>query len=446
MKHCRINGPRARAREVMRPPKARLEFENAARLLALGIGAAVPLAWGTADSIWPGESFLVTRDLAPAIPFTDFVEVRVPTFTPDDQCHMRRQLARGLGRFMAHLHDSGVMHPDPHPGNVLIEVPPSLVPHFSLLDVHAVRFGAPLSWAESCANLILFNRWFQLRRLPRPIPDAASWRRGTVWRGRTLPDRGGRAPAKRLPSWSARHCASNRRFLDRPHRGTPGNAPHDSKKVRGLRAWTGGAHDLPEEFVRENCSAIRTRLFTRPGVRLLKQCVSSTVAELEMPTPAAPACGHSEIARELSLRARSGEEPVPSVNGNGAVVASWGTGCASGWLPTPRSPLAMFHRYRAGFLPAEGVLAHEEKVPDAVGLSEAVKGVPRYRGVLRAWAERLARVVRANARSGCIAPRPQSARTADAQGCGHRPGGRDTRSSLIWLACRPDRMLWCRSR
>ena len=41
------------------------------------------------------------------------------------------------------------------------------------------------------------------------------------------------------------------------------------------------------------------------------------------------------------------------------------------WLPTPR-PLAMFHRLRAGGLPAEGYLL-TEKVPDAVGLPEAVR-------------------------------------------------------------------------
>ena len=52
----------------------------------------------------------------------------------------------------------------------------------------------------------------------------------------------------------------------------------------------------------------------------------------------------------------------------------------------------MFHRRRAGFLPAEGYLL-TEKVPDAVGLPEAVKAC-RDAAILRAWAERLARVVR----------------------------------------------------
>src|SRR4029079_6193036 len=117
----------------------------------------------TADSLWPGESYLVTRDLAPAVPLTDFIEQRLPVLAPGAEAHVRRQLARGLGRFLALLHDSGVTHPDPHPGNLLIDLPGSLMPHFSLLDVHAVRFGAPLSWPESRANLVLYNRWFQLR-------------------------------------------------------------------------------------------------------------------------------------------------------------------------------------------------------------------------------------------------------------------------------------------
>src|SRR5438445_386084 len=80
----------------------------------VGIGAALPLAWGTLDTRWPGQSFLITRDLAPAIPFTDFIESRFSAFTSEEQRSIRRQFAHGLGRFLALLHDSGVAHPDPH--------------------------------------------------------------------------------------------------------------------------------------------------------------------------------------------------------------------------------------------------------------------------------------------------------------------------------------------
>ncbi|HEY1189080.1 MAG TPA: lipopolysaccharide kinase InaA family protein [Gemmata sp.] len=127
VKHCRINGSRAWAREVLRVPKARLEFENAARLRALGIGAAVPLAWGTPDTRWPGQSYLITRDLSPAVAFPEFIEAEA--LVPAE----RRELARELGAFVAKLHENGVAHPDPHPGNLLVvrgegNLPPSPLP------------------------------------------------------------------------------------------------------------------------------------------------------------------------------------------------------------------------------------------------------------------------------------------------------------------------------
>ena len=384
VKHCRMSGARAWAREVMRPPKARLEFENAVRLRALGIGAAVPLAWGTADSVWPGESFLITRDLAPAIPFTDFMESHVPLFGPDVQRPILRQLARGLGRFLARLHDSGVAHPDPHPGNLLIELPPSLVPHFSLLDVHAVRFGPPLSWADSRANLILYNRWFQLR--------ASAADRFRFWRAyrltrQTLPAATPDEAAAEAADLERATRASNRRFwIARTARyaGT-----HKSvRTVRAGRVRGLAVRDLPPDFLRA-LLANPDAAFTQPGVKLLKQCVSSTVAELEMPTPAGP---RAVILKRVNVR--SALDPLKNLFRASAVRRSWlmGHGLCERWLPTPR-PLAVFHRYRAGAFPAEGYLL-TEKVPDAVGLPEAVKAC-RDPATLRVWAEQLARVVRA---------------------------------------------------
>jgi serine/threonine protein kinase len=384
VKHCRINGPRARLREFLRPPKARLEFENAARLRGLGLGAASPLAWGTSDSVWPGESFLITRDLAPAVPFVEFVEARLPAFGPEEQCHVRRQLARGLGRFLALMHDLGVTHPDPHPGNFLVELPPSLVPHFYLLDVHAVRFGSPLSWGRGCANLTLYNRWAQLH--------ATATDRMRFWRAyrlarQTLPV-GSTEDVHFEAAWVERATrASNRRFwLARTarYKGTHRTV----RKVRAGCVRGLAVRDLPESFLRALLSD-PDAAFTRPGARLLKRCVSSTVAELELPTPAGP---RAVILKRINVR--SVLDPLKNCARASAVRRSWllGHGLRERQLPTPR-PLAMFHRYRAGFLPAEGYLL-TEKVPDALGLPEAVKACADT-AVLRAWTERLARVVRA---------------------------------------------------
>jgi serine/threonine protein kinase len=382
VKHCRLNGPRAWAREVLRPPKARLEFENATRLRALGIGAAPPLAWGTADTRWPGESFLITRDLAPAVPFTDFMELHFPALAPDERGRVCRQLARGLGRFMALLHDCGVTHPDPHPGNLLVELPGSLMPHFSLLDVHDVRFGRPLSWPESRANLILYNRWFQLRA--STTDRARFWHE--YWAARqSLPVafdvRGAAAELERATS------ASNRRFwLARTarYRGTHRTV----RKVRAGNVRGLAVRDLPDEFLH---ALLRDpdAVFARADARVLKRCVSSTVAELEIPTPAGP---KAVVLKRVNVRTLL--DPVKNLFRSSAVRRSWllGHGLCERWIPTPR-PLALFHRHRAGFLPAEGYLL-TEKVPDAVGLPEAVRAC-RAAPLLRVWAERLARVVRA---------------------------------------------------
>lgn len=373
VKHCRINGPRAWAREVLRAPKARLEFENAARLRALSIGAAVPLAWGTPDTRWPGQSYLITRDLAPALPFTEFVDAR--PLTPGE----RRALARGMGAFLARLHECGISHPDPHPGNVLVELSAS-APHLSLLDVHAIRFGPPLAWAASRANLVLFNRWFQLRT--SRADRTRFWR--SYLAGRPSLANAGAAEARELERVTP---ASNRRMW--AARTTRYQGTHRS--IRGVRAGSVrgvAVRDLPDDFLR-TLLADPDALFERPGTKLLKQCVSSTVAEVEMPTPDGP---RAVILKRVNLRSLA--DPLKNLVRSSAVMRSWlfGHGLRERWLPTPR-PLAVLHRYRAGVLPAEGYLL-TEKVPDALGLPEAVQAC-RDPHVLRAWAERLAGVVRA---------------------------------------------------
>jgi tRNA A-37 threonylcarbamoyl transferase component Bud32 len=153
--------------------------------------------------------------------------------------------------------------------------------------------------------------------------------------------------------------------------------------VRGL-----AVRDLPDDFLRELLRDPNA-FFTRPSTRLLKQCVTSTVAEIEMPTPSGP---RAVILKRVNVR--SALEPLKNLFRSSAVRRSWLQGhvLCERWLPTPR-PLAMFHHVRAGIFPAEGYLL-TEKVPDAIGLPEAVREC-RDRGTLRAWGERLARVVRA---------------------------------------------------
>lgn len=380
VKHCRVTGPRAWAREVLRPAKARLEFENALTLSARGVAAVVPLAWGCPDTPWPGESFLVTRSREDAVPFVTLLERDLPALPPRVRNAVRRQLARALGEFFARLHDAGVAHPDPHPGNLLVELPPSRVPRFSLIDLHAVATGRPLSWAASRANLVLFNRWFRLRvgrtdrlrfwhtyrhsrqSLPLPAAKQMAAEARAVEHG-TL--------ASCLRFWAGRltRCLGSNRYFRTVRAGS----------LRGF-----AVRDLPGPVVRD-LLADPDAAFTRPGTRTLKDSPTSTVAEFVVDTPAGPL---PVVLKRVNVRHRA--EPLKNLLRASAVRRSWVNGHAlrDRWLPTPR-PLAVFHRYRHG-LPAEGYLL-TEKVPDAVGLPEAVAGgTPQ----LREWATRLARTVR----------------------------------------------------
>jgi len=387
VKHCRIMGLRAWAREALRPPKACLEFENLLALQERGIAAVVPLAWGSADSLRPGESWLITESLDGAIPFTEFVDRRLGA-------RERRELARALGRFFAKLHDAGVAHPDPHPGNLLVVETPQ-GPRFSLIDLHAVHLSRMLTWHASRANLVVFNRWFQLRasrtdRFRFWKEYCASRARSGLTVGWALPTNssGGIAGDPNAPDlvvgsahptkerrvrdverttavsnfrfWAGRvsRCLGTNRYFQKVKRG----------EVRGF-----AVRDLPDDVLApllDNPDALFTRL--------LKDSRTSTVAIVNLG-------GRELILKRVNVRHWT--EPIKNLFRKSAVLRSWVNGHAlrDRWLPTPR-PLAALHRYRFG-LPAEGYLL-TELVEVAEPLTAKAQAAERIARILRAMHDR----------------------------------------------------------
>lgn len=341
VKHCRITGVRAWAREVLRPAKARLEFENALALRERGIDAVVPLAWGRPANGAPGESFVITAAKDGAIPFLDFIEKSLPV----ERTSMRRQLARTLGEFLAKLHEAGVAHPDPHPGNLLVELRDAGAPHFHLIDLHAVRLGSPLSWAESRANLVLYNRWFQLRS--SRTDRLRFWRAYCRGRGMTHEQTAAHSReleratlASNLRFWAGRtaRCLGSNRYYRKVNAGT----------VRGY-----AVRDLPDDVVREfttNPDAV----FSRRDAIVLKDSRTSSVVSLVVNT--------SEGSRTVvfkRINVRRWTEPLKNLVRPSPALRSWVNGHAlrDRWLPTPR-PLLVLHRYKLG-LPTAGYLLTE---------------------------------------------------------------------------------------
>jgi tRNA A-37 threonylcarbamoyl transferase component Bud32 len=389
LKHYRLPDRRAWLRELVRPCKARMEHERALGVAARGVPTITPLAFGErCRGHGPGDSFLLTRTLAGVEPLGTFLESVLPGFAPARRTRLRQRLACDLGRFLARLHDAGIVHHDLHANNLLLRLDEDDRPLLYLIDLHAVSLAEPLGWEASRANLIMLNRWFVLRSSRpdrRRCWEAYRQARGDVlstqYEGlRNLPrdlERG--TWRSNLAFWRGldRRCLASNRYYERLRAG-----PVSGHAVRDLDpSLVQPLLDDPDEP------------FRRPGVRLLKDGPSSTVAEFDAPGDGGP---RTLVYKRFHLTAWS--DPWLLVCRRGPALRSWvsGHGLRERCLPTPR-PLVVLHRRRHG-LPGEGYLLME-MVPNAQELHRFVAGLAALppaecRGNLRRCLERAAILVR----------------------------------------------------
>jgi tRNA A-37 threonylcarbamoyl transferase component Bud32 len=143
-KLLRRNTPRSLIRDWLRGPKAKLEADRLVQLQNMGIAVPELLGWG----LGPLASAIITKEVPGAVPLEAVLEAPL---SPEE----RRELALALGLFFGQLHQHGILHPDPHPGNLLL-----VNGQLLLLDTHAVQFHQT---KMELANLVLLNRWFQAR-------------------------------------------------------------------------------------------------------------------------------------------------------------------------------------------------------------------------------------------------------------------------------------------
>ncbi len=348
-KLCRTNTPRAWVRDILRPPKAQLEFENALTLQSRGIGCTEPLAWGMSDGLWPGDSYIVTREQSNAEPLDLFL---TRPLTPP----RRRELAVAFGIYLAKLRGAGVVHPDAHPGNFLIEW--IAAPRFFLLDVHAIQ----TSTSAADGNLVSLNRWFQMR--------STRTDRSRCWRAYSSQD-----SPKDLESQTRE---SNLRFWRNRLSRYVGNN-REYRKIRGPGVRGHAVKDLPEDLL--------LKWIAEPGAvfkvsTILKDSRSSTVAIIEHD-------GKKYIAKRFR---RSGLfTGIKNRLRLSPAMRSWtfGQSLRDRGLPTAR-PLAVLQRYRGG-LPREGYLIFEF-LADAVELPDAVAQTGWFKR--RQLAETLGRLLR----------------------------------------------------
>lgn len=362
IKHYRVMNTRAWLRELVRPAKAMLEYRRALAIAARGVPTVEPLAVGIPPTTaGPGESYLITRSLAGAEALSTFLEQTLPQTSPAEQTRLRQLIAGELGRFVASLHASGIAHDDFHAGNILIRLDDGL-PKLFLIDLHATRLGKSLSWRSRLANLVILNRYFSMRasRADRrrfwnayvQAWDAASARSTVRERAKTVEAATWQSNLAFWKQRDARCLLSNRYY----------------QKLRSPAVVGHAVRDLDAAALAQ-LIADPDAPFTAPGVKLLKDSRSSTVAELQMPVN-----GNLRPVIYKRFRVTSALDPWTNAVRRPAALRSWiaGQGLLERDLPTAR-PLAVLHRRRHGLL-HEGYLLME-KVPEAQDLHHHVAGL-----------------------------------------------------------------------
>lgn len=399
VKHNRLPNTRAWLRELVRPAKARIEYEKAHEVASRGVPTFVPLAVGErAGGEGPGESFLVTRYLERAEPLSDFIEVTLPGFAPRRLARVRLRLAEALADLLARMHDAGIVHGDLHPGNLLIRLDDEDRPSLFLIDLHAVTLRAPLDWQARRDNLVILNRWFVMRgsRSDRlrfwhayvnhqqrlaPGGDAAppSEAMFRQWRDDLARELERQTWQSNLVFWRNRdaRCLTTNKYYEQVRSGT----------VKGF-ALCGLDRRALDALLADPDAAFRD-----PGAALLKDSRSSTVAELEWTTAGVP---RRVVFKRF--RVTRWTDPWAALVRRSPALRSWvhGQGLWERRLPTPR-PLAVFHRYHHG-LPQESYLL-VEKVEQAQDLHRYLAGLNRLdpaerRRQLRARIDQIAQLLR----------------------------------------------------
>lgn len=354
LKHNRLADCRARLRELVRPSKARSEYEHARAVAARQVPTFEPLALGEpCRATGPRDSFLITRALPETRPLQSFLEATLPQWPMPRQARMRQRLAEALGRMLARMHDVGIAHHDLHPGNLLLRLDAEDGLELFLIDLHAVRIGSPLSWRARRANLILLNRWFSLRaertdrlRFWRAYEDTDS----------LFPDAS--AELERLT------LVSNLRLWRKLDRRCLGGNRH-FRRIHGAAVAGHAVADVAADTLAP-LLADPDAPFERPDALVLKKSPSSAVVEFSLPGPCGP---RPVIYKRFAVTRWS--DPWTALFRPAPALRSYILGHALllRCLPTPR-PLAVWHRYRRG-LPHEGYLL-TEKVADALDLRSFV--------------------------------------------------------------------------
>lgn len=132
--------------KYIRKSKARRSFENAQRLLSLGINTPRPIGFLEHSNLFGiKDSYYVCEHLT-ATTLRDVLA--------DENFQNVDRVLEQYAAFMFELHQKGIEFIDSTPGNFLLAKSPEGKCHFSLIDINRMKFHhAPLSFFDRMKNL-----------------------------------------------------------------------------------------------------------------------------------------------------------------------------------------------------------------------------------------------------------------------------------------------------
>jgi tRNA A-37 threonylcarbamoyl transferase component Bud32 len=359
VKHYPVIDRRARLRQLVRPSKARHEYEQTRAVAERGVPTLLPIGFGeTVPGACVPASYLVTRTLPNTQPLHTYLETDFHDLDPVCRARFRQRLAVALGGLLARMHHGGITHRDLHPGNVLLEQHADGL-NLYLIDLHAVDLGPPLNWAEARPNLVILNRWFVLRgersdrlRFWHAYEEIRECLRRTE-PALPCPEAAIQVRRERIRELERATLRSNLHFWQRLDCRCVGSNRY-FRRLRSAGVVGHAVADLEPEVLAP-LLADPDAPFRQANAVVLKHSDSSSVVELELPGAQGP---RRLIYKRFAVTAWS--DPWTALVRPTPALRSYvlGHGLRLRCLPTPR-PLAVWHRQRHG-LRYEGYLLTEK--------------------------------------------------------------------------------------